>query len=76
MAADGGPQPRNTIRIIRLEIDATRARAKAATIGSMSLVLYDTEMGDGSSLGQLSLLMKGESLPPGTRWEGIPAARC
>lgn len=46
-----------------------------ASVGSMSLVLYDTQMGAGTSLGQLSLLMKGESLPSGTRWEGIPAER-
>jgi non-ribosomal peptide synthetase-like protein len=48
---------------------------RRAAVGSMSLVLYDTEMGEGASLGQLSLLMKGESLPAGTQWEGIPAAR-
>ncbi|HWB14190.1 MAG TPA: Pls/PosA family non-ribosomal peptide synthetase [Pirellulales bacterium] len=44
-----------------------------ASVGSMSLVLYDTQMDEGSSLGQLSLLMKGETLPGGTSWEGIPA---
>jgi non-ribosomal peptide synthetase-like protein len=43
------------------------------TVGSLSLVLYDTQMQPGSSLGNLSLLMKGESLPSDTRWEGIPA---
>jgi non-ribosomal peptide synthetase-like protein len=42
-------------------------------VGALSLVLYDTRMEQGSSLGDLSLLMKGETLPPGTRWEGIPA---
>jgi len=42
-------------------------------IGSNSIVLYDSTMHDGSTLGALSLLMKGESLPPGTRWAGIPA---
>jgi non-ribosomal peptide synthetase-like protein len=46
---------------------------RGASVGSMSLVLYDTQMADGASLGQLSLLMKGETLPAGTRWEGIPA---
>jgi non-ribosomal peptide synthetase-like protein len=43
------------------------------TVGAMSLVLYDTRMEDNSSLGDLSLLMKGEMLPPGSRWQGIPA---
>jgi len=44
-------------------------------VGTMSTVLYDTEMGEGSALGDLSLLMKGEKLPPGTRWRGIPSRR-
>ena len=44
-------------------------------IGSGTLVLYDTNMEDGASLGELSLLMKGETLPAGTGWTGIPARR-
>jgi hypothetical protein len=43
------------------------------SVGSASLVLYDARMESGSSLDDLSLLMKGETLPAGTRWEGIPA---
>ena len=43
------------------------------TIGSQALVLYDTQMEAGAELNDLSLLMKGETLPAGTRWEGIPA---
>lgn len=46
------------------------------TVGGGSLVLYDTHMEDGSSLNDLSLLMKGEVLPPATLWEGIPARCC
>jgi non-ribosomal peptide synthetase-like protein len=42
-------------------------------VGAGSLVLYDTRMEAGSSLGDLSLLMKGETLPAGTSWEGVPA---
>lgn len=49
--------------------------APGATVGAGSLVLYDTRMEPGSSLGDLSLLMKGEVLPGGTQWEGVPA-RC
>jgi non-ribosomal peptide synthetase-like protein len=45
------------------------------SVGGMSLVLYATRMENGSTLGDLSLLMKGEVLPPGSRWQGIPA-RC
>jgi non-ribosomal peptide synthetase-like protein len=43
------------------------------TVGNMSVVLYDTQMGDRSKLGALSLLMKGEVLPPSTGWFGIPS---
>jgi non-ribosomal peptide synthetase-like protein len=46
---------------------------KRCAIGTMTTVLYNTEMADDSALGDLSLLMKGESLPPNTRWHGIPA---
>ena len=42
-------------------------------IGSRAVVLYDTRMHDGAGLHSLSLLMKGESLPADTRWEGAPA---
>jgi non-ribosomal peptide synthetase-like protein len=44
------------------------------TIGSQSIVLYGARMESGSTLGHLSLLMKGEALPERTRWEGSPAA--
>ena len=44
-------------------------------VGAGSLVLYDTRMEERSSLGDLSLLMKGEVLPRATRWEGVPARR-
>jgi non-ribosomal peptide synthetase-like protein len=47
--------------------------AARGTVGAGSLVLYDTQMERGSALGDLSLLMKGEQLPAGTRWEGVPA---
>ncbi len=44
-----------------------------ATVGSRAVVLYDAELADGASLDSLSLAMKGESMPAGTRWRGIPA---
>jgi non-ribosomal peptide synthetase-like protein len=44
-----------------------------ATIGTRAVVLYDAVVGADVSLGSLSLLMKGEHLPAGTRWRGIPA---
>ena len=40
-----------------------------------SVVLYDSEMQEGASLGSLSLLMKGETLPACTHWEGAPARK-
>jgi hypothetical protein len=36
-------------------------------------VLYDATVGDDAALEPLSLVMKGEQLPAGTRWRGIPA---
>jgi non-ribosomal peptide synthetase-like protein len=45
------------------------------SVGNMAVVLYDSEMQRGSSLGPLSLLMKGETLAPRTRWHGIPTTQ-
>jgi len=45
------------------------------TVGSLSVVLYDTKMEAGSELGDLSLLMKGERLPENTKWQGLPACK-
>jgi non-ribosomal peptide synthetase-like protein len=42
------------------------------SIGNMAVVLYGTVMHGSSSLGPLSVLMKGEDLPGATRWFGIP----
>jgi len=43
------------------------------TVGSDSIVLYDTIMEADSSLGNLSMLMKGETLPADSAWIGSPA---
>lgn len=43
-----------------------------ATVGNMAIVLYDTQMGSGAHLAPLSVLMKGETLAPRTRWYGVP----
>ncbi len=57
-------------------LKASRLRVgRHCTLGAGSVVLYDSEMEDGSRLDALSLLMKGEVLPAGTRWEGSPARR-
>lgn len=45
---------------------------KDCTIGSLSVILYDTRMQDHSLLHGLSLIMKGETLPENTHWQGSP----
>lgn len=45
------------------------------TVGNMSVVLYDSVMEPNAMLGSMSLLMKGEHMPAGQRWHGIPTAR-
>jgi len=42
-------------------------------VGAHAAVLYGTELGAGAEIGPLSLMMKGESFGPATRWAGIPA---
>jgi len=49
--------------------------AQKCSVGTDAVVLYDTRMEEGSTLGDLSLLMKGEVLPARTHWEGSPARR-
>ncbi len=44
-----------------------------ASVGSLAIVLYDAVIEDDAQLGDLSVLMKGETLPSGTSWEGSPA---
>lgn len=43
------------------------------TIGAGSIVLYDTHLGDGVTIGPLTLVMKGEELPSDSAWVGSPA---
>ncbi len=43
------------------------------TIGVGAFVHYGVTMGDGAVLAADSFLMKGETIPPGTRWGGNPA---
>lgn len=44
-----------------------------ASVGTISIVLYDAVMEAGARLGELSVVMKGERLPADTSWEGSPA---
>ena len=43
------------------------------TVGAGSTVLYDTHVGDFAQLGPLTIVMKGESIPPHSKWIGAPA---
>lgn len=42
------------------------------SVGPRAVILYDSELGAGASLDALSLVMKGEALPAGSHWRGIP----
>ncbi len=44
-------------------------------VGGLAITLYDSRMEADSSLDDLSMLMKGETLPAGTAWRGSPARR-
>ena len=46
---------------------------RGVTVGSCSTILYNTQIGDGVELRPLTLVAKGERLPPDTRWQGSPA---
>lgn len=55
-------------------LKASRLRIGAdCVVGAGSVVLYSSKMEEGARLDALSLLMKGETLPAGTAWAGIPA---
>ncbi|HWX03318.1 Pls/PosA family non-ribosomal peptide synthetase [Collimonas sp.] len=43
-------------------------------MGPRSFVLYGATVGDNAKLGALTLVMKGESIPPASNWRGCPAA--
>jgi carbonic anhydrase/acetyltransferase-like protein (isoleucine patch superfamily) len=47
-----------------------------SSVGTRTVVLYDAVVGADVRLGALSLVMKGEHLPAGTNWQGLPAEGC
>ena len=47
-----------------------------SSIGSNCIILYNSEIADDVSIEPLSLVMKGESLPNGTKWGGSPVKKC
>ena len=46
---------------------------RGVKIGSQTTVLYDSSIGDFARVGGLSVIMKGEDLPPDSDWQGFPA---
>ncbi|WP_426107205.1 Pls/PosA family non-ribosomal peptide synthetase [Massilia sp. TSP1-1-2] len=56
------------MKIDRVEI------GRKVYMGPRSSVLYSASVGDNARVGPLTLVMKGEFIPPGTSWAGCPAA--
>lgn len=46
---------------------------KGVSVGTNTTVLYDTKIGDFARLNNLTVVMRGESIPAHTEWEGAPA---
>jgi non-ribosomal peptide synthetase-like protein len=68
--ADCGPQT-HLFEDRVMKTGAVRIGARAS-IGTRSIVLYQSEIGDDTTVDPLSLVMKGEVLAPGTQWVGSP----
>ncbi|MGS0756527.1 hypothetical protein ACVBEH_18955, partial [Roseateles sp. GG27B] len=47
---------------------------RRVNLGPRSAVLYGAVVGDNAQLGALTLVMKGEFIPPASSWKGCPAA--
>jgi non-ribosomal peptide synthetase-like protein len=56
-----------------MKIDQVVIGAKVY-MGPRSSVLYSATVGDNARIGPLTLVMKGEFIPPATSWAGCPAA--
>ena len=54
-----------------LRIGPTRVGV-GATLGPSAAILPDTKIGAGACIGPHSVVLRGEELPPGTRWHGAP----
>ncbi|GJD54527.1 Pls/PosA family non-ribosomal peptide synthetase [Methylobacterium dankookense] len=46
---------------------------RGVSVGAFATVLYDTKVGDYARLRPLTIVMKGESIPANSEWEGAPA---
>jgi non-ribosomal peptide synthetase-like protein len=74
VALNGGAIIQNHLFEDRIMKSSRIRIADGCSVGNMAAVLYDTHMERGAVLGPLSLLMKGETMPAGSRWHGIPTA--
>jgi non-ribosomal peptide synthetase-like protein len=68
--ADCGPQT-HLFEDRVMKIGPVKIGARSS-IGSGTIILYDSEIGDDTKIEALSLVMKGERLSPGTDWTGSP----
>jgi acetyltransferase-like isoleucine patch superfamily enzyme len=57
------------MKVGRIEI------GRGATVGTSAIILYDSTVGEFARLGPLTVVMKGEYIPPHTTWSGAPAKR-
>ena len=71
-ALNGGAVVQNHLFEDRIMKSSHLRIGDRASVGNMSVVLYDTTMHERAVLGPLSLLMKGEIMPKAARWHGIP----
>ena len=56
-----------------MKVDHVRI-GQRVTMGPRSAVLYSAVVADNAQLGALTLVMKGEFIPPASSWKGCPAA--
>jgi non-ribosomal peptide synthetase-like protein len=75
VAVNAGVVLQNHLFEDRIMKSSTLKVSNGCTLGNMSVVLYDSVMEPGAVLGSMSLLMKGERMPAGQRWHGIPIVR-
>ena len=47
---------------------------KGATLGTHCVALPASRIGAGATIGPASLVMRGDEVPPSTRWQGNPIA--
>ena len=59
----------DNVKVGRIEIGT------GVTVGTAAIILYDSVIGDFAQLGPLTVVMKGEFIPPHTIWSGAPARR-